>query len=366
MPVRVLHLISDTNIGGAGRQLLNFAKYHDRGLLDLVVVCPPGSLLAPPCRELGVRVEELPQMPGDESLNPAALISQLPALVSFIRREGIGLVHTHACFAGRLAARLAGVPVVYTRHCLEPADGRGGLKWRAWRWLNNRTADRVIAVSQAVRCNLIELGAASEQIEVIYNGIDLEEFQPTGRVEREWPAPAVGVVARLAPEKGHRCLLQAAGKVLERCGDVRFVIVGAGPLEEDLRSVARRLGLADRVIFTGLRRDIPRVLEQLDILVQPSLSEAQSLSLVEGMAMARPCVASAVGGVTEVISDGVDGLLVPPADPDALAEKLLALLNDPVSAARLGRAAALSARRRFDARVMAQRITELYLRLVQA
>ncbi len=359
----VLHVISDTNIGGAGRHLLNFLKYYDRSLLRVRVACPAGSMLAPRCRELGVEVSELAEMPADESLDWKSLRRQIPALLRVIRGARIRVVHTHASFAGRLAARLAGTGcVVYTKHTLDPVPEGRGLKKRLAGLVNRATCDRVIAVSRAVRENLIRQGIPPDRIEVIYNGVDLEVFRPTGAVRREWPGKyLVGVVARLSPEKGHRYFLEAAKMVAAGIDGVTFLIVGTGPLEQELKDYCRKLGIDGRVVFTGLRDDIPRLLEQLDVLVQPSLSEAHPLSLVEGMCMGRPCVATGVGGVGEVIVDGENGLLVEPANPAALADGILLLLKNPDLAARLGEAAVRTAAR-FDARIMAKKVTDLYIR----
>jgi len=362
--IDVLHVISDTNIGGAGRHLLNLLKYYDRSLLRVRVACPAGSMLAPRCRQLGVEVSELVEMPPDESLNWKSLRRQIPALVRLIRGGRIRLVHTHASFAGRLAARLAGnCYVVYTKHTLDPVPEEKGLKDRLAGLINRATCDRVIAVSEAVRENLIRQGIPPARIEVIYNGVDMDTFRPSGAVRREWPGKyLVGVVARLSPEKGHRYFLEAAKMVADVIDSVTFLIVGTGPLENELRERCRKLGIDGRVVFTGLRDDVPCLLEQMDVLVQPSLSEAQSLSLVEGMCMARPCVATNVGGIREFVVDGENGLLVEPADPAALADRILLLLKYPELAARLGQAAACTASGRFDARIMAKKVTDLYIR----
>lgn len=359
--LRVLHIISDINIGGAGRHLLNFLKYYDRSLLQVRVACPAGSLLAPRCRGLGVGVSELEEMPPDESFGWKGLWRQIPALVRLIRESGIDVVHTHASFAGRLAACLAGVGlIVYTKHTLDPVPERKGMKRWLFGLLNRATCDAAIAVSRAVRENLIREGIPPERVEVIYNGVDAEVFRRTGVVQREWPGKhLVGVVARLSPEKGHRFFLEAAKIVAAEMGDVTFLIVGTGPLEQELKEYVRESGIDERVVFAGHREDIPRILEQLDVLVLPSLSEAHPLSLVEGMCMGLPCVATAVGGVTEVISDEENGLLVEPGNADALAGAILRLLREPALAARLGDAARLDARR-FDARMMAKKVTDLY------
>jgi glycosyltransferase involved in cell wall biosynthesis len=361
--IRVLHIISDTNIGGAGRHLLNFLKYYDRSQLEVMVLCPVGSLLVPRCRELGVEITEVPEMPADELLSLGALRRQLPAFTGYIKKEKIQLVHTHASFAGRLAARLTGVRCVYTKHCIDPLSEKRSPKDRVAQLANNLTCDRAIGVSRAVGDNLIAEGIRPDKVAVIYNGIDLELYRPGAAAARQWPAPVVSIVARISAEKGHAYFLEAAQQVLKEHPDVTFLVVGTGPLEGKMRDYAQSLGIGGHVVFTGLRNDIPYIMEQTDVLTVPSLSEAQSLSLVEGMCMGKACVGSAVGGIPEVITDGVDGLLALPGNSADLAAKICILLDDPQLAARLGQVAAISAGQRFGARGMASRITALYLEI---
>ncbi|MGB9791724.1 MAG: glycosyltransferase [Thermacetogeniaceae bacterium] len=359
--LRALHIISDTNIGGAGRHLLNLLKHCASWGVDAEVACPEGSQLAPLCRELGVRVHELEELPPDASFSWKNAWRQIPALVRLIREGSFDVVHTHASFAGRLAAALAGAPlIVFTKHTFDPVPAGRGIKGWLRGLVNRATCDAAIAVSEAVRENLIRDGIPPERIEVIPNGVDLEAFRRSGVAQREWPGKyLVGVVARLSPEKGHRFFLEAARIIAADVEGVTFVIVGGGPLEGELKEYSRELGIGERVVFAGHRHDIPRVLEQLDVLVLPSLYEAQGLSLVEGMCMGVPCVATAVGGVPEVISDGVSGLLVEPGNPEALAAAVMRILRDPSLASRLGEAAQREARR-FDARNMAKKVTDLY------
>lgn len=388
-PLSVLHIISDANIGGAGRHLLTFLDYFDRSLLNVRVLCPAGSLLAPMVRARGVEVMELPQMPPDESFPLRGLYPQVKEMVRIIKKYNIQVVHTHASFAGRLAAKLAGVQlIVYTKHRIDPLAPARGWKSRLLNMVNHLTCHRVIAVSRAARDNLIQQGVAPEKIVVIYNGIDIRGFrrraqnrpgpgktgkgegwpvlpdtgkggEPAGRSSSAAPFTA-GVIARLEPEKGHRYFLEAARIILEHGKNVRFFIVGTGSQEKALKEYAQELGIAGEVVFTGLREDIPEIIGGLDVVVLPSLTESLPLSLVEGMGLGKPCVASNVGGVPEIIQDGHNGLLVAPGDARGLAEMILFLLENPARARELGENAARTVEEKFDARVMAEKITNLY------
>ncbi len=364
--LRVLHIVSDSNIGGAGRLLLNFLAHYDRSRLQLYVLCPAGSLLEERCAaNPGVTVLALPELPPDESFALGRLWKQIPAIMRVIRKYNINVVHTHASFAGRLAARLSGgTCVIYTRHRLE-AEGAGA-RSRLFNLVDRYTCDRVVAVSQAVREDLIRQGVEDRKIALIYNGIDLSKFQPppTGAppVDQE---PVIGLVGRLEPEKGHRCFLEAAQILLQQYGDCRFQIVGDGSLQQDLRDFAWKLGIARRVEFLGLRDDIPELLARMSVVALPSLSEAFSLSLVEAMSMGKPCVASNIGGIKEILVDRENGLLVEPGKPRVLAARISWLLEHPDEARRMGEAAARTAAERFDARVMTEQLTRLYRECLQ-
>jgi len=364
--LRVLHIVSDSNIGGAGRLLLNFLTYYDRSRLQVYVLCPAGSLLEERCAaNPGVTVLGLPELPSDQSFAPGRLWKQIPAIIRVIREYDINVAHTHASFAGRLAAKMSGgICVLYTRHRLE-AEG-AGRRSRLFSLVDRYTCDRVVAVSQAVREDLIRQGVDDRKIALIYNGIDLSKFQPalTGALPAG-QAPVIGLVGRLEPEKGHRCFLKAAQILLQQHGDCRFQIVGEGSLQQDLRDYASQLGIAGQVEFLGLRDDIPDLLTRMSVVTQPSLSEAFSLSLVEAMSMGKPCVASNIGGIREILIDRQNGLLVEPGQPGVLAAGIAWLLEHPGEAGRMGEEAARTAAERFDARVMTEQLTRLYAECVQ-
>ena len=371
--LKVLHIISDTNIGGAGRHLLTFLEHYDRGKLAVWVLCPPGSMLVERCAEAGAKAYTSPYFTGDRSFGWRGLTGLLRKVGGLIKKHRIDVVHTHATFSGRLAARLTGVPcVVYTKHRMDWTASRGWVKKRAMAFFNRVTCHRVIAVSRAVKESLIKEGMPEEKIELIYNGIDVKKLRQRAREGTPKPLPrvgenrVVGIVARLEPEKGHRYFLEAAAQVLEKRGDVFFVVVGAGSLAGELADMARHLGISDRVIFTGHRDDIAQLIAMMDVMVVPSLTEAFGISLIEGMCLARPCVASAVGGLVEIAGeDGRAAFLVPPGDAGAIAEKVIFLLENPDAARAMGALAAEKVEKRFDAGVMTGKITDLYYKAMK-
>jgi glycosyltransferase involved in cell wall biosynthesis len=266
-------------------------------------------------------------------------------LVSLVRRLGARILHVHGYAAadfGRLAARFTGAGLVLHEHFADP-------RMPAYQgWADRALApftDRAIAVSGSTREFLIrERHVPEDRVRLIWNGAPLREFAPVSpetaaavRQELGLPAeaPVVGAVGRLNEQKGHRYLIEAAAEVHRHEPDVRFLIVGDGDLQEDLRRQAAALGLAEVVVFAGHRMDIPAVLGAIDVLCISSTYEGTPLALFEAMAAARAVVSTAVDGCREVLEDGVTGLLVPPRDPAALAAALLRALRDPTLRLRL-------------------------------
>jgi glycosyltransferase involved in cell wall biosynthesis len=204
-------------------------------------------------------------------------------------------------------------------------------------------------------------------VRLVYNGVDLHRYdhqEPCCTLREEYGieagAPIIGVIARLEPEKGHRTLLDAWPLVLRRVPGARLLVVGEGSLLTELAWQARELGIERRVVFTGRRDDIPAVTAALDVAVLPSYREAQGMVILEAMALSRPVVATNVGGIPEMIEDGVSGLLVPPHDPDALAAAIVQLLVDHPYADTIGRKGHDVAHERFSIEFMVRAIEDIY------
>jgi glycosyltransferase involved in cell wall biosynthesis len=227
--------------------------------------------------------------------------------------------------------------------------------------------DQLIAVSRSIEAKIADERGGLAPVALIYNGVDLQRYsnqEPCCTLREEYGLPAeaqlVGVVARLEPEKGHPTLLAAWPEVVARCPQAHLLVVGEGSQREALEAMARELGIGHRVVFTGRRDDVPAVTAALDVAVLPSYREAQGLSILEAMALGRPVVASNVGGIPEVIQDGVTGLLVPPHDPAALAAAIVRLLTDHPLADTLARAGRELVYERFCVERMVRAIEEIY------
>jgi glycosyltransferase involved in cell wall biosynthesis len=234
--------------------------------------------------------------------------------------------------------------------------------------LLGRITDLSLAVSQGVRDYLIEPGGLDPaRVRVVHNGVDLariRQHRPRAEVRRELGLAeanqVVGLVARLDHwGKGHKEFFTALSTLKDR-HPVEALIIGGGRREAEVKQLAAEMGLAGRVHFLGQRQDIPDLLSALDIFVLPSHSEGVSLALLEGMAAGLPVIATAVGGLPEVVTDGVNGLLIPPQDPEALAQALARFLDDPALAKKLGENARQHVNENFSLERLGREINEIY------
>jgi len=227
--------------------------------------------------------------------------------------------------------------------------------------------DRLIAVSSAIVDKIHDEERVGPPVELIYNGVDLERYdhqEPCCTLREEYGLPddalLVGVIARLEPEKGHATLLDAWPAVVAAVPNAYLLVVGEGSRREMLIEQALALRVADHVVFTGRRDDVPAVTAALDVAALPSYREAQGLSILEAMALSRPVVATAVGGIPEVITDGVSGLLVAPHDPVALGQAIVRVLRNHQLADMLGRAGHDTVHDRFCIELMVHAVEAIY------
>jgi len=301
-------------------------------------------------------------------------------LYRLMRKERPHIVHTHtakAGFLGRLAAGLAGVPIVvhtFHGHVLHGYYGRvkNWLLRQIEKYLA-RCSDRLVTVSEQVKRDLVSYGIARpEKIQVIPLGFDLDPFLKSqihhGEFRREMAfgddIKLVGIVGRLFPIKNHRLFLKSAARTAAREPSARFVIVGDGTLRSTLEQQARELGIADRVIFTGWRRDLPRIYADLNALVVCSDNEGTPVSAIEAMASGCPVAATQVGGLPDLIDDHRTGYLVPPRDAEALSDAILELLRTPLVALDLGQNGKDFVRRRFTQQRLLKDMDHLYTQLL--
>lgn len=353
---RVLHICSDTNIGGAGRYVMTLlAQPRISECYEVAVACPEGDLAAA-LRRAGIPVFLYPG--ADRSFSWQALTS-LSKLTSHWRPR---IAHTHGSLAGRVAAALTGARVIYTKHGLAGESERsvqvrtpGAVLKRASAWL---FADRTVAVSQAVKRALVAGGADPAKVVVIPGGVDLSTYADAGPL-----VPGVlGTVGRLEREKGLDVLVAAMAQL---SGEARLLIGGDGLQRQALETQVKSLQLDDLVSLTGFVPDVAAFLSRIGLFVLASRTEGLGLVVVEAMAAGRPVVATRVGGVPEVVADGETGILVPPEDPAALAAAIRRVLGDPALAARMGQAGRERVRQHFSAERMAEQTAALYAELIR-
>ena len=301
--------------------------------------------MLPLAAEKGVSCEILPAL--GREIRPLSDFRAFRALLTIIREFRPHVVHTHAAKAGllgRVAARVARVPVVvHTFHGHVLRGYFGPLRTAIYRALETILAlfsDAIVAVSESVRDDLVSLGVASrERIRVVPLGLDLAKLAgdlPRGVLRRDLgvsdQAPLVGLVGRLVPIKDAPTFLEAARLVRADRPETRFVLVGDGQERSLLQEWVQANGLAGIVSFSGWRRDLAAVYGDLSVVVNASRNEGTPVALIEALAAARPVVATRVGGTPDVLAEGAFGLLVPPADPRALADGILETLADPKAA----------------------------------
>lgn len=336
-PLRVLLLVDSLAIGGAERLMVPHASGLRARGIDVRVaylVSRDGDPWRAPLREAGVPVRHL----GLRSLlDPRPMIR----LAAHLRQERMHLIHTHLRYSdliGQTAAVLSRTPAVSTVHTIvEGRPSRGADLRRRLDLLTTRySGATVIAVSDAVRREYLRLsGLPPARVETLFNGVNLEQFQPDPAARKRLRAElglapealVFATVARLRPVKGLQHFVAAAAAVRDRLPGARFLVVGAGTERASLEAQARALGVQDAIRFVGARTDVPALLAAADVYVQPSLFDSLPSSVLEEMAVGLPIVATRVGGLPELVADRVSGLLVPPANPEALAGAMLALTD---------------------------------------
>ena len=351
--MRILQVCSVTTFGGGERHVADLSRaLADRGH-ELYAATIPGSPLA---AELSFLTDGRTL-----ALSRRNYLKNLKSLNGFIRAHGIEIVHAHAArdyHLAALAVRLASRGrLVLTRHVLFPL-----------RPINKpllRSASRVIAVSQAVAESLRRNGVIeSSKITVVHNGIDTDRFNQPGAHSGDSPV-LVGTVGHLAPIKGQDIFVRAAALISASHPRVHFVVIGEDKSPQmvhrrSLENLVAELGLNGIVSMPGWSDDMPRVLSSLTLFVSAARSEPFGLAIVEAMAAGLPIVATASEGALEIIEDGLTGKLVPSGDPEALAEAIKDLLDDPLECSRLGRNARLAARERYGLARMASDTERVY------
>lgn len=367
--ITVLNLIGSLRIGGAEQQVVSLAPLFDRERFRIIVCAmQPGGGLRDRLDQAGVEYACL-------NYRIRSCIPAMLRFISLLRREKVDILHTHMYSAskfGRIAGVLAGVPVmIATDHGHDP--------WKRW-WhvafdrVLLRHTDLRIGVSQDVADAIRACENPSpEKLAMIPNGVDPERFK-SDEAERNVVRAGLGIaddevlvgaVGRLVEPKALHILIEAVSQLAQTMSQVRLVLVGDGPLRSELEKQAADLGVSDRVLFAGMRMDIPAVLSAIDVYVMSSKSEGLPVSLLEAMSAEKPVVATRVGGIPEVVTDRREALLVQPNDPSALADAINEVISNPELAAQLGRRARERVSSAYSVAATARALEQVYCDLLK-
>jgi glycosyltransferase involved in cell wall biosynthesis len=355
----LLHLETGRHLYGGALQVFYLLRGLQRSGVDNVLVCTRGSAIAKAARELGCRVYEV-SMGGDLDVLFTWRLRRI------IARERPAFVHVHsrrgADLWGGIAARLAHVPAVLTRRVDNPEP----------RWLvafKYRFYRKVIAISHGIETVLRRQGVPADKLLCVHSAVDVDKYRPCSDVDakrKELGLPAgklVAVVAQLIERKGHRYLLDAVPAIVAAVPEARFVFFGQGPLQSKLREHCVRLRVADRVTFAGFRDDLDKLLPCVDLVVHPADMEGLGVSLLQAAACAVPIVATAAGGIPEIVREGENGVLVEKGNVDALADAVIAVLRDDARARALGAAGRRLAENEFSIASMVRGNQRVYAAL---
>jgi len=362
-PIRVVEVLATGTNGGAQEHVFNLVSRLDAARHEVSIVSLSAGSAVRKLQRDGFAVTVI-----DEE-DDAIAVGALTALLADARPE---VVHSHMYRAEIVATKavLALAEAGHRRPFLISTVHSSRIRPEADREELRRLTphiDHLIAVSRMIERKIADEGRVGAPVSLIYNGVDLERYdhqEPCCTLRDEYGmepgSVLVGVVARLEPEKGHSTLLQAWPKVLRRVPNAYLLVIGEGSRCQALQEQVRDLRIAHRVVFTGRRDDVPAVTAALDVAVLPSYREAQGLSILEAMALSRPVVATNVGGIPEVITHGVSGVLVEPHDPDALADAICRLLVDHPYADQIARGGHDVVRARFCLETMVADVSALY------
>jgi glycosyltransferase involved in cell wall biosynthesis len=363
--MKILHIISSGGMYGAEAVILNLSRTLNEG--------PHRSMLGvfSNSSNPNLQLHESATKEGIESYlipcNGQFDRQAITRIRELVQRTGADVVHTHGYKAdiyAFFALRASRVSLISTCHTWYDND-RKVFFYGALDRLILRGYARVVAVSEDVRQRLVKSGVKANHVSMIKNGIDLRPFDRASAAVKDalgWSGcPLVGLIGRLAVEKGVDIFLRAAASVLAHCPETKFVIAGDGPDRAELETLIDQLGIRDPVRMLGRCDDMPALYASLDIMVSASRREGLPIAILEGMASRLPLVATAVGEVPTVIQDGRTGVLVPAEDPESLAAAIIELLGDPAKRERLGSAA----RQLIEDEFSAERMTDDYLRVYE-
>ncbi len=364
--IKVLHILTDTNIGGAGTLLVNYLKNFDREKFLIKVILPKGSLLKPRIEDVGYEVIETENL-ADKSMD----IKGIFELYKIFKKEKPDIVHTHSSMSGKIAAFMRGVKGrIYTRHCAyDPPKYMTVFPFKQINgFVNNTLSTHIVAVAEAAKENLTDTGVSEKKITVIINGVEplseISEKEKTA-LRRKYGLKksdfVFGIIARLEAVKGHKYYIEAAAKIIKENSKAKFLIVGTGTEEENLHRLAKKLKIEENVIFTGFITDVASIYNIMDVNVNCSYgTETSSLALSEGMSLKKPAIASIYGGNPYMVTHGENGLLCEKQNSRALYKAMKTLMEDKALLEKMSETAYVHYKEKFTAEKMTRQLEEIY------
>jgi glycosyltransferase involved in cell wall biosynthesis len=333
--MKILHVETGRNLYGGALQVFYLLRGLRNKNCSNILVCPESSEISNAASSCVDRVHAIP-MSGDLDF------LFIFRLLKILRHERPDLVHLHsrrgADTLGAIAAKLAGIPVLLTRRVDNP-ESRGvvAIKYRLY--------TKIITISEGIKKVLISEGVAANRVQCIHSAVDTDKYKPAHNRIIIGPdfgfdnnSKLVAVVAQLIARKGHRYLIEAIPDILSKVPEARFVFFGKGPIESDLRKHCDKLGISTKVCFAGFRDNLDQLLPHLDLIVHPAAMEGLGVSLLQAAACGVPIIGTPVGGISEIVREGVNGCLVPPGNAEAIASRVIEILGDQSRLSRMGKA----------------------------
>lgn len=357
--IKVLHILSDSNIGGAGTYIANLIKNYDREKFELSVLLPRGSAVTRLLDGLQVKITQADITP-DKSLD----IKAIPILRRHIKESGCDIMHAHGSASARLACK--GVcPSVFTKHTL--SVGGAGLRGAFDRMMYRMTGGYAIAVSAAARDNLISLGFNKKKIYTVLNGVsdmEIPSLEQRSAAKKSFGIDSgkfvVGCVARFSPEKDHETLLYAAKTACERYDKLAFLFCGDGATLNDMKTLAKRLNIYSKCVFAGTVYDAVRAYHAMDMYCITSKHESFGQSLVEAWSAGLPSVTTDAKGFSEISKNGISSLICNTGDAAAVAGAICEIYEDREKAALLAKNGRALYEEKYGGKTFAQGIERVY------
>lgn len=370
----LLAINADDGIGGGPIHVLTLAKYLNKGKYNIFVTARKNG-------DFEKNVINSGAIPINISFNRKFSLSVPLRYIKLLKKYRIQIIHSHGAtesFYSRLAGKFLKIPAIITTYhiSIERITDINRFQKNIYKIIDRIGSifdDKIIAISNAVKKSLVfECWLPMHKIEVIYNGIDSLRFSEDtdgSKIIKELNLTSenkiIGIIARLSHEKSHMVLLKAMKQVIKDVPNAKLLIVGDGPLRESLTRSVEKMKLKEFCFFLGMRKDISEIISCLDVAVLSSLTEGLPISLMEAMASGKCVVGTNVGGIPELIYHGENGLLVPPNDPEKLAEACIYLLNNPNIAKKMGEKGRKMAKKGFSSQITIKKIEKIYDELIR-